>query len=182
MTTKDEMIEVPVEHLLEEAQKKADEMGHLYFSMRGPQAAQVGALGELVGMEHLTRCKIPYEEVFSIEYDVKFPAFGKENTLEFKTKERTVAPQEHYDCTAPLYNQDVQRPDYYMFISLLSTGKSDDINRFKKAYILGTIDKESFSHKSQLWTRDQMDSTNGWVPTYDCLNITISDLHPPQKY
>lgn len=171
------MIEVPVAHLLDEAEFRASQLPVYEMSIRGDAANQVGCLGELVGMEHLRRCGVEFEEVFVREYDV---LFNNRHTLEFKTKERTVVPQPHYDCSAPFYNHELQRPDYYLFISLLSTNsRSSDISRFTKAYILGSIDRETFDRKALLWTKDQIDTSNGWKPTKDVYNVLVSDLQPP---
>lgn len=147
------------------------------MSIRGHQANQVGALGELIGMEHLRKCGVQYEEKFVQEYDV---IFNKIYTLEFKTKERTVVPQAHYDCSAPYYNHEIQRPDYYMFMSLVSSdARSMDMKRFTRAFILGSIDRKSFDEKSTLWTKDHTDASNGWKPTKDVYNVLVSDLQPP---
>ena len=171
------MLEVPVLHLLDEAQERAARTPIYDLTIRGESANQVGALGELLGMEHLRRCGVPFEEVFIREYDVIFDGMY---SLEFKTKERTVVPQPYYDCSAPYYNHDLQRPDYYMFISLVSTdSRSTDIRRFTRAFILGSIDRDTFDQKATLWTKDQIDTSNGWKPTRDVYNVLISDLQPP---
>jgi hypothetical protein len=142
------------------------------------QANQVGALGELVGMEYLANRGVEYEEVFSTAYDLRFAGNGGSQTLEFKTKERTVAPLSSYDVTVPAYNHEHQRPDYYFFISLHSSGKSDDIRRFTRAYILGIIGLKDFDAKATRWTPDQVDETNNWKPTIECLNVKVRDLLP----
>lgn len=172
------MIEVEVQSLLHEAQKRAEAQGALDRSMRGMQASQVGALGELVGIRLLRERKVLFTEVFTTTHDVTFVQEGRMKTMEFKTKERTVAPEPHFDCTVPLYNHDHQRPDYYFFISLLSKGKSDDINRFTKAYILGVITLGELDSVGTKWEAGQVDKTNSWSPTVDCINVKVSDLTP----
>lgn len=170
------MIEVEVESLLQEAQKRAEDQGALDGSMRGMQASQVGALGELVGIRLLRERKVVFTEVFNTKHDVTFLQDGRPRTMEFKTKERTVVPKPDYDCTVPLYNHDHQRPDYYFFISLLSSGKSDDIRRFTKAYILGVITLGELEEIGTRWTPQQVDETNNWRPTIDCINVRVSQL------
>jgi hypothetical protein len=181
VTSKEEIIEVDLQPYLAEAQQRAITTGALKLSMRGIQANQVGALGELVGMDHLRNCGIEFQEIFSTAYDIRFLHNGLMKTLEFKTKERTVSPEDFYDCTVPKYNHSHQRPDYYLFISLLAANKSDDISRFKKAYILGSIDRERFDQSAKLWTPRQTDSSNGWVPTIECLNVPVSQLDKPKE-
>ncbi len=79
----------------------------------------------------------------------------------------------------PKYVKDYQAVDYYIFVSLLSTGKSENINRFTKAYILGTISRKKFDAEAQLWTTNSTDNTNNWKPTIDVWNVPISALKPP---
>jgi hypothetical protein len=173
------MIEVNLEPYLEAAQARSEELGELKGSMRGTQANQVGALGELIGLDYLRSCGLQVEEVFSTSYDVAVNIDGKPKTLEFKTKERTVVPQPFYDCTVPAYNHSHQRPDYFLFISLLSSGKSDDITRFSRGFILGSITLERFEEVSTPWNPSQTDNSNGWKPTIECHNVSISQLAPP---
>lgn len=178
MTTDAQLVAVDVADLLSAAQTRAELKGELKLSMRGMQANQVGALGELVGMRYLANRGVDYTGIFSTAYDLKFQSRGETKTLEFKTKERTVAPLSSYDVTVPAYNHDHQRPDYYFFISLLSSGKSDDMERFTAAYILGVIGLKDFEAKATRWTPDQVDPTNNWRPTIECLNVKVSDLLP----
>jgi hypothetical protein len=174
------MLEVSISHLLEEADFRARQAPTNEMTIRGLQGNQVGSLGELIGMEHLKRCGISYEEVFIKEYDVKFEHLEKSHTLEFKTKERTVVPQPHYGCSVFYYHHDFQKPDYYMFISLVSTNnKSDDIHRFVRGFILGSIDRKTFEKKSLLWTPDNTDFSNNWTPKKSTYNVSVSDLQPP---
>jgi hypothetical protein len=168
------MIEVNLEPYLEAAQARSEELGELKRSMRGTQANQVGALGELIGLDYLRCCGLQVEEVFSTSYDVAINIDGKPKTLEFKTKERTVVPQPFYDCTVPAYNHSHQRPDYFLFISLLSSGKSNEITRFSRGFILGSITLERFEEVSKPWNPSQIDNSNGWKPTIECHNVSIS--------
>ena len=183
MTTQDEILEVPILHLLEEADRLARAEGELQYTMRGLRAQQAGKLGELIGLEHLRRCNVSYEPHFTTEFDVIFYNMGEREKLEFKTKERTVVPREDYDCTAPAYNKEHQVVDRYMFISLVSLDRrSDDIHRFSRGFILGSIDIETFNQNATLWTTKDMDQTNGFVPTVDCYNVPVSILQPPFQH
>ncbi len=175
------MLEIELEGYLEAAQTRAQDLGELDRSMRGLQASQVGALGELIGMDYLRGLGFELEEIYSTRYDVQAKVGGEWKTLEFKTKERTVAPLPHYDCTVPAYNHDHQRPDYFVFISLLSSGKSDDIQRFSKGFILGSISLERFDQLATSWNPSQVDNSNGWIPTINCYNVQIGELDPPKE-
>jgi hypothetical protein len=175
------MIEVELTPYLEAAQTRSEQVGELDRSMRGLSANQVGALGELIGVDYLRACGLEVEEVYSTSFDVKVNLEGNWKTLEFKTKERTVVPQPHYDCTVPAYNHLHQRPDFFLFISLLSSGKSEQITRFQTGYILGSISLEKFDKLATAWNPTQTDESNGWTPTIECYNVPISNLEPPKK-
>jgi hypothetical protein len=176
MTTTGQILTVGVSDLLDEAQRRAEDVGTLKDSMRGMQANQVGALGELVGMRYLQDRGVSYDEVFSTEYDLRLRGHYTDKTLEFKTKERTVSPLESYECTVPVYNHAHQRPDFYFFISLESSGKSNDIRRFTAAHILGMISFANFEKKAKRWNPGDTDTTNNWQPSIECLNVKVLDL------
>ena len=175
------MIEVDLTPYLEAAQTRSERVGELKSSMRGLSANQVGSLGELIGVDYLRACGLEVEEVYSTSFDVRIKIDGEWKTLEFKTKERTVVPQPYYDCTVPAYNHNHQRPDFFLFISLLSSGKSDQITRFQTGYILGSITLDNFDRLATAWNPKQTDESNGWTPTIECFNVPISSLEPPKK-
>lgn len=180
MTAYHELLEVPVAHLLDEADRRARETGDFNsHTMRGLGGRQVGFLGELIAMEHLSSLGIPFDSDFTLRHDLSTKIAGEKKLVEVKTKERTVVPQVHYECSVPKYVKDYQAVDYYIFISLLSTGKSEDISRFTKGYILGTISRKKFEAEAQLWTTNNTDSSNNWNPTIDVWNVPISALKPP---
>lgn len=183
MTERHQFIEMEVAHHLEAADKLAQMMGRLnQFTQRGLGGAQAGKLGEFVAYEYLTKCAVQYEEVDCSEYDATFYNLGNKYTLEIKTKERTVAPREDYECSAFAYNQDHQKPDYYLFISLLAdkTKHREDISRFTKAYILGTMSGDSFDAHARDLDVNYLDTTNNWSPSKDTRNVYIRDLSAPK--
>jgi hypothetical protein len=182
MTTKNQFLEVDVSPFLEEADRRAQLMGHLNsYTVRGVAGAQAGKLGELVAYDYLTRCGVEYEEVDCTEYDAIFWNNNLKYTLEIKTKERTVAPREDYECSVFQYTEGHQKPDFYFFVSLLSTKKnSEDINRFTKAYILGSISGIRFDEQSRRLGTGYVDFSNNWSPSKDTRNIFIQDLAPPK--
>jgi hypothetical protein len=167
------LLEINLENYLEAAQARAEEVGTLDRSMRGLQANQVGALGELIGLDYLRGLGFEVEEIFSTKFDVRVKVEGEWKTLEFKTKERTVIPQPSYDCTVPAYNHSFQRPDYFLFISLLSSGKSEKITRFSKGFILGSISLERFEEIATAWDPSKT--------TINCYNVRIGELDPPKE-
>ena len=98
-------------------------------------------------------------------------------TVDVKTKERTVAPELHYDCTVPDYNREFQQPEVYLFVSLL-TDRSEGCSRFVRGWVLGSIAAVKFDRIAERWTPQQTDLTNGWRPTIACRNVKVSALNP----
>ena len=176
------MIRWPVEHLRAAAVQRAAAVPELDRSMRGLEARQIGALGELVALEYLEACGVGgVSDVSDTRHDILTP-FG---TIDVKTKERTVAPRPEYDCTAPDYNHDHQIPDWYLFVSCTADRQlkaaGAGIDRILEAWVLGTIRRERFDRVKVRWATDQTDASNGWQPTIVCWNVPISSLRPPRK-
>jgi len=169
-------IEWGITHLLDRAEARAARTPELDRSMRGSEANEVGALGELVAIDYLEGLGIKVTEVGDTRCDLRTP-FG---TIDVKTKERSVRPLAHYEATVPDYNHDHQIPDYYLFVSLLGTKGIAGVRRFASAYVLGSISRSRFDQLATLWRAGQIDPSNGWKVEIDCWNVAIRDLTPPK--
>lgn len=144
-------------------------------SFRGPQGYQVGIVGELVIMDWLEKTGKNWRATFNTRYDLEVDG----EKWEIKTKERTVDPEDWYDCTVPAYNHDHQRADRFVFVSVTSSGKSNSMDRFKRAFILGTITYDELDRRGTHRTPADAPDNNGWVPTIECYNIPITELDQP---
>ena len=140
-------------------------------SMRKDQANLVGSYGEQIVIKYLSMIGVECNFCDKTTHDIQ----TKAGRIEVKTKERTVEPRPFYDCTVPAYNHEHQTPDWFVFVSLLSNGHTNN-KRFDRAFILGAIDLPSLQAKAKLWKVGMVDLSNGWKPTIDCYNIKISDL------
>ena len=169
------MIEVPLAGLHDAAQVRADATPELARSMRGSAGNEVGAMGELVAMRYLDAQGAMYLDEGRVNHDLR-TAHG---TIDVKTKERTVEPRPHYECTVPDYVGDAQKPDWYLFVSLMSDG-SKGCSRFKRAWVLGTIRREQFYRTATEWVPGVTDVSNGWKPTIRCWNVPVSSLRSPR--
>lgn len=168
------MLEVPLDGLHEAAQERADALPELRRSMRGRQGNEVGCMGEVVAMRYLESVWVPYIDAPEFNHDLH-TLYG---TVDVKTKERTVPPQPHYDCTVPDYVKGHQLPDIYLFVSLLSD-KSAGCTRFVRAWVLGTISRSRFEETAVLWNPTTTDASNNWTPTLACWNVPVSSLRKP---
>ena len=167
------MVEVPLDGLHGAAQSRADATPELRRSMRGAAGNEVGAMGELVAMRYLDAQGVMYLDEGKVNHDLR----TRHGTMDVKTKERTVVPQPHYDCTVPDYVGDAQKPDWYLFVSLLSDG-SRGVRRFKRGWVLGTIRREDFYANASEWKPGVRDVSNGWEATIRCWNVPVSVLRP----
>jgi hypothetical protein len=169
------MIEIPLQGLHRKAQERADATPELNRSMRGAAGNEVGALGELVALRYFDLIGVLCLDEGRINHDLR-TAHG---TIDVKTKERTVVPQPHYDCTAPDYNAEVQLPDWYLFVSLLSD-KSKGTSRFTRGWVLGTIRRGDFYEQAKVWEAGATDGSNGWSASIACRNVPVSALRKPK--
>jgi len=150
-------------------------------SHRGKQANEVGFLGEIVAEAWFNKHRLLFQDDRSkTTHDY---ILNKKITLDVKTKDRTVIPRTNFDNSVPLYNHNHQRPDYYLFISLLRDKQfdDDDIRRFKKAFIVGSIDIETLESTGKTWKAGEIDPSNKTKFWTDCINIPMDKLIPLNK-
>jgi len=162
--------------ILAQAQERALKMPILRHSHRGFIANQIGCLGELVVEIWLTKYRVPCKFVYYRSHDIEIR--GKKT--EIKTKDRSVAPKETFECSTPTYNNGVQNPELYVFISLQRYSDihdKQDIYRFHTAWILGYATKDDMSTLAQIRKAGDREP-NGVVFFTDCMNIFIHQLRP----
>lgn len=167
------------EEWLEEAQQRASALPIFNNSHRGFKANQAGCLGEIVFEAYMkARKQNVVAELEETTHDYRL-----ENglTVDVKTKDRTVVPQADYDCSVPLYNHSHQKPDYFFFVSLLRErgNNSEDIGRYKGAYICGVVSYPTMNEKGVVWEKGQTDPRNGTKFWTSCLNIEVDQLSHP---
>ena len=168
------MLEVPLDGLHVPAQRRADATPELHRSMRGPRANEVGAMGELVAARYLSAIGAEFLEDSTIDHDLLVGGL----TVDVKTKERTVPPLPHYECTVGGVSAR-QRPQVYLFVSLLGA-PGVGCDRFTRGWILGSMFRETFDRLAVSWTPSMVDVENGWRPTIPCRNVRVEQLSPPK--
>ncbi len=152
------------EAALMEARARAEALPLLNNSIRKGQGAVVAYLGEAVAKRVLNgKVKDTYD------YDI---VYGDNTKVDVKTKERTVAPKEHYNCTVADFNTK-QECDEYAFVSVL--------NDHSAAWYLGKISKKDFYKEAKFYKEGELDpdsppSTDFYFKA-DCYNIPISKLN-----
>ena len=164
------MIEV---HITKAQKKRAISMSkHAVYnrSMRGKEANLVGAYGEIIVFDHFLKIGLNAYFAHKTTHDIEVEGYK----IDVKTKERTVIPKPHYECTVPAYNHAHQKPNWFVFVSLLKNGEG--LKRFDRAWILGYISYYELNKKSKLWRKGEIDETNNWKATIDCWNVSVNDL------
>jgi len=127
-----------------------------------------GAIGAYIGEEVVKRV-LNGEIEDTYDYDV---VYGDNIKVDVKTKERTVPPKEHYNCTVADFNTE-QECNEYAFVSVL--------NDHSTAWYLGKISKEDFYKEAKFYKEGELDpdsppSTEFYFKA-DCYNIPISKLN-----
>jgi len=165
----------------EEAEFRVSQAPVYKGSHREKAANVVGFLGEVVAEAWFTKNGINYkDERSSTDKDY---IVGGRYSLDVKTKDRTVRPKIDFDNSVPLYNHEHQRPDYYLFISLLRNKQHDqtDIKRFSQAFVVGAIDICKLDKEGRVWKKDEVDQSNGTKFWTDCINVKMNQLIPKDE-
>lgn len=165
----------PLDCVLDRAAKRSAAMPVYERSMRGVAANEVGATGELVAIDYLRSYGVAVRD----EPDIKGDLWVAGQRVEVKTKERTVPPKGHHACSAPDYNHEVQVPDWWLFVSLLSDG-TKGVGRFRRAWICGALPDARLRSDGVLWRPGDVD-TNGWSPTIPVWNVLVETLVDPAE-
>ena len=148
---------------LKRIKERASKLPLLNNSIRGGEGSLVAYIGEEVVKKVLDGdIKDTYD------YDIIYKGIK----VDVKTKERTVEPRLHYNCTVADFNTR-QDCDEYAFVSVLS-----DLSH---AWYLGKINKKDFYKKAKFYKKGALDpesppSKNFYFKA-DCYNIPIKSLY-----
>jgi hypothetical protein len=149
---------------LAKAKARAEALPLLNNSIRKGKGAIVAYLGEAVVKRMLNG-----EVKDTYDYDI---IYGDNIKVDVKTKERTVPPREHYNCTVADFNTK-QECDEYAFVSVL--------NDHSTAWYLGKISKEDFYKEAKFYKEGELDPDSPPSKDFyfkaDCYNIPISKLN-----
>ena len=142
------------------SQEKAEEMGPLNNSILNGSGNCAGFLGEEIVNDYING-------VIENTYDYDIIKDGLK--FDVKSKQTTVVPRTHYDCSVADFNPN-QKCDFYIFARIL-----DD---FSIGWILGFISKERFYQEARFMRKGQMDGSNDYIVKSDCYNLEIKRLTP----
>lgn len=158
-----------------EAQRLLSQRPIYRGSHRGAAANEIGCLGEAIALRVFAESGIPLTEVFATTHDFLLP---NGQSVEVKTKDRTVPPEPHFDCSIPEYVAGHQTANFYAFISLeRSKTQMDGMERFHTAHLVGIASPRLMAQRGRLMQAGTTD-VNGTTFWTSCRNIAIRDLVP----
>lgn len=149
--------------MINRATTMANQLGTLSHSIRNGSGNIAGFLGEECFLYH-------YPDAIRVngyEFDMVLNNFK----VEIKTKDRTIEPSSHFECSISTHNPN-QETDFYFFVSLLRQG--DD---YTKGYLLGYMDKDTYFKKAIMRKKGDIDPSNNFTVKHDCWNLPISQLN-----
>ena len=153
------MIQVEItDEMLLAAREKATEMGELNNSILKGQGSLAGFVGEQVVMKILGG---KWENTY--DYDINVDNVR----IEVKTKQTTVQPLPHYECSVAAFNIK-QNCDAYAFVRVLKD--------FSVGWFLGVMKKDEFFQKAKKLKKGEVDPSNNFTVRADCYNLRIDEL------
>lgn len=174
------MLEINLEpSQCEPARARAAELPVYARSHRREAANYVGALGEVVIEQWLVSEAIGFLDVRELkthDYELLDGA-----SFDVKTKDRTVRPEPHHECSVPAYNHEYQRPSGFVFVSLQRSRDTTGPARFHTAYVLGGQSYRYLQQHGVHWATGAVDPRNGTQFWTACINIEIRELAPPER-
>jgi len=166
------------ENIYKEAEYRANNLPIYKKSHRKDEANGIGCLGEVIAEHWMKQQEIQFTpELKNTKYDYKL---ANNLTIDVKAKDRRFKLKLDFDNSAPLYNHNHQRPDYFLFISLErnKNNYSKDLRRFHTAYIVGSIGYEELDKIGIPFLEDEKDWRNDIKFWTDCLNVEMWQLIP----
>ena len=158
------MLEVGITNdMIVRANRKSIEMGRIKNSITSGLGNMAGFIGEQAANEII-------KGIIGNTYDYDII---QDNTLwDVKTKRCTSRPKPHYECSVAAFNIH-QKCTNYAFVRLELRN-----DQWKKAYILGWLEKEDYFKKAKFLKQGDFDPDNNFIVKSDCYNVKISDLNP----
>ena len=153
------MIEVRItDEMIQLATDKSIEMGKLNNSILKGRGNIAGFIGEQIAIQAL---KGVWQNTY--DYDITVG----DVKVDVKTKQTTVKPLPHYECSVANYNTK-QNCDAYAFVRVL---KDQSVG-----WYLGSLNKKEYYDKATYIKKGDFDPSNNWTAHADCYNVRIDEL------
>ena len=150
------------DEMVMEARHRMLDMGLLQHSILNGGGTLAGFIGEQVALQVMGG-----KWLNTYDYDIMLDN-GK--TVDVKTKQTSVPPLNHYECSVAKLNTK-QKCDMYAFVRV----KKD----LSTAWFLGSKDKIEYFDKAVFKKKGDKDGDNNFVIRSDCYNMSITELDQP---
>ena len=153
------MIEINVtDEMFVKAREKAIEVGKLNNSILNGGGNLAGFIGEQIVLQVLGG-----EWLNTYEYDLFIDGYK----VDVKTKQTSVKPLPHYECSITEYNAN-QDCDYYAFTRV----KKD----FSVGWYLGVMKKHDYFYQAKYLKKGEVGPSNNYTVRATCYNLAIDQL------
>jgi|TARA_R100000315_G_C5156768_1_gene90049 hypothetical protein len=153
------LIEVNVTNdMFVKAREKAIEVGRLNNSILNGGGNLAGFIGEQIVLQVLGG-----DWLNTYEYDLIIDG----HKVDVKTKQTSVVPLPHYECSITEYNAK-QDCDYYAFTRV----KKD----FSVGWYLGAMKKADYFYEAKYLKKGEVDPSNNYTVRATCYNLAIDKL------
>jgi len=153
------MIKVEItEDMIAAAKDKVIEMGKLNNSILNGAGSIAGFLGEQIALKVLGG---QWENTY--DYDI---VVGNKR-IDVKTKQTTVAPLPHYECSIAAFNTK-QNCDAYAFVRVLKD--------LSVGWFLGVSEKDAYFNAATFMKKGDIDPSNNFTVRANCYNLRIDKL------
>jgi hypothetical protein len=163
--------------MIDEAVKKAEELGSINNSITSGRGNLAGYLAEIALTKHLG-CKNISCDKGRDKYDYDLIKNGRK--IDVKTKRRTVDPKPFFEVSIAGTSKH-QKTDTYAFISITfkekrGMGSQTQYYGVESIWLCGFMSKEDYFDKAIFWKKGAVDPSNGFKVHADMYNMPISSL------
>lgn len=163
--------------MIDEAVKKAEELGSINNSITSGRGNLAGYLAEIALTKYLG-CKNISCDKGRDKYDYDLIKDGRK--IDVKTKRRTVDPKPFFEVSIAGTSKH-QKTDTYAFISITfkekrGMGSKAQYYGVESIWLCGFMSKEDYFDKAIFWKKGAVDPSNGFKVHADMYNMPISSL------
>ena len=163
--------------MIDEAVKKAEELGSINNSITSGRGNLAGYLAEIALTKYLG-CKNISCDKGRDKYDYDLIKDGRK--IDVKTKRRTVDPKPFFEVSIAGTSKH-QKTDTYAFISITfkekrGMGSQAQYYGVESIWLCGFMSKEDYFDKAIFWKKGAVDPSNGFKVHADMYNMPISSL------
>ncbi len=163
--------------MIDEAIKKAEELGSINNSITSGRGNLAGYLAEIALTKYLG-CKNISCDKGRDKYDYDLIKDGRK--IDVKTKRRTVDPKPFFEVSIAGTSKH-QKTDTYAFISITfkekrGMGSQAQYYGVESIWLCGFMSKEDYFNKAIFWKKGAVDPSNGFKVHADMYNMPISSL------